>query len=138
MNPAEYTSEKRQRTYRILMQGFAPSQQQDPETRWAWLIAAHIMGQHVFSLYWRNRVAMLRFALQLKDYPEAAGQLLRLALVQLGHALGKLPVGNIGRATFSAFKPMALDESLRRLILEAHAAAVGRRESSFNPPQPHK
>jgi hypothetical protein len=126
MNPATYTKDQRRATYRQLMQGFASSQQQDTETRWAWLVAAHIVGQHDFSLHWRNHVAMLRFGLELNDYPEAAGQLLRLALVPFGHLLGKLPAGNIGRATVSAFKPMTLEQPLRQLILEAQTAAAKR------------
>ncbi|MES2943855.1 MAG: DUF3703 domain-containing protein [Pseudomonadota bacterium] len=124
MNPATFTKDQRQATYSQLMQGFASSQQQDTETRWAWLVAAHVVGQHEFPLHWRNHVAMLRFALELKDYSEAAGQLLRLALVPLGHLMGKLPAGNIGRATVSAFKPMVLEQALRRLILEAQASRV--------------
>ena len=124
MNPAEYTRGQCRRTYKQLMQGFASSQHQNKETRWAWLIAGHVVGQHDFSLHWRSHVAMLRFALELEDYPEAAGQLLRMALVPLGHVLGKLPVGNIGRATVSAFKPMAVDEPIMRLILEAQTKAA--------------
>lgn len=118
------TKDQRQAAYSYLMQGFASSQQEETETRWAWLAAAHIVGQHDFSLHWQSHVAMLRFALELKDGAEAAGQLLRLALVPLGHLLGRLPTGNIGRATVSAFKPMALDQPLRQLILEAQAGTA--------------
>ena len=124
MDPVKHSKNKRLCIYSGLMQGFASSQQRDKETRWAWLIAAHVVGQHAFSLHCRNHVAMLRFALELKDYPEAAGQLFRLILMPFGHALGKLPAGNIGRATVSAFKPMALDEPFRRLILEAQTEAA--------------
>ncbi len=95
MDPVKYSKNQRLCIYRGLMQGFASSQQRDKETRWAWLIAAHVVGQ-----------------------------LFRLILVPFGHALGKLPAGNIGRATVSAFKPMALEEPFRRLILEAQTEAT--------------
>ena len=53
-------------------------------------------------------------------------QLLRLALVPLGHALARLPMGNIGRARVSAFAPMAPRPEITQLIDEALAAtAVG-------------
>ncbi|MFD2377205.1 DUF3703 domain-containing protein [Ottowia pentelensis] len=43
--------------------------------------------------------------MRTRDWPEVAGQLLRLALVPLGHLSGRLPIGNPGRATVSAFEP---------------------------------
>ena len=95
-------------------------------TRWHWLEAAHVLGQTTLSLHWRSHTAMLRYALQLRDPREAAGQLLRLALVPLGHALARLPMGNIGRARVSAFAPMAPRPEITQLIDEALAAtAVG-------------
>ena len=90
------------------MQGFASSHHEDQEARWAWLVAAHIVGQHDYALHWRNQPAMLRFAAASSDYTEVAGQLFRLILVPFGHAMGRLPPGNLGRATVSAFESMTL------------------------------
>ena len=95
-----------------------------PATRWHWLEAAHVLGQTTLSLHWRSHTAMLRYALQLRDLREAAGQLLRLALVPLGHALARLPMGNIGRARVSAFAPMAPRPEITQLIDEALAATA--------------
>jgi hypothetical protein len=114
------TPERTRRICRQLMLGFHQSAGQDLEVRWAWLMAAHIVGQQDFGLHWRSHIAMLRFALQTRDYPEAAGQLMRLSLVPLGHLAGRLPAGNTGRATVSAFMPMAVAPSLRELISQAH------------------
>jgi hypothetical protein len=111
---------ERQQVYETLMQRFMDSIGQTKEQRWAWLMAAHIVGQHDLPLHWHNHRAMLRFALQTRDYAEAAGQLFRLALVPLGHLAGKLPAGNIGRATVNAFKPMPVDPHLNRLIADAN------------------
>ena len=117
------TPELTRRTYRQLMLGFHESTGQDLEARWPWLMAAHIVGQQDFGLHWRSHVAMLRFALQTRDYPEAAGQLMRLSLVPLGHLAGRLPAGNSGRATVSAFSPMPIAPPLRELISLARQKA---------------
>lgn len=110
---------ERQQVYETLMQSFMNSVGQRKERRWAWMTAAHIVGQHDLTLHWRNHSAMLRFSLQTRDYAEATGQLYRLGLVPLGHLAGKLPAGNIGRATVNAFKPMPVCAYLKRLIADA-------------------
>ena len=56
---------------------------------------------------------------------EAFGQLFRLALVPLGHLTGRLPAGNPGRATVSAFRPMPVRADLRALIAQARMAVGG-------------
>jgi hypothetical protein len=113
--------------YRQLMLGFKESAGQDRESRWEWLMAAHIAGQQDFGLHWRSHIAMLRFAWRVRDYREIAGQAFRLGLVPLGHLAGRLPAGNTGRATVNAFMPMPVDPALRQLIMLAteRAAAVG-------------
>lgn len=116
--PADSRPQSRQ-LYEQLMQGFDESKGQDTECRWRWLMAAHIVGQHHFPLHWHNHRAMLSFALATRDYPEIFGQLFRLSLVLVGHLIGKLPAGNIGRATVSAFKRMEPDQEMKRLITEA-------------------
>lgn len=59
---------------------------------------------------------MLAFAVQLRDWPEAAGQLLRLAIAPLGNLTGRLPTGNTGRSTVSAFTAMDIPSDLRAII----------------------
>ncbi|KRC17043.1 hypothetical protein ASE28_05235 [Acidovorax sp. Root219] len=90
-----------------LLARFDASAGEPPATRWPWLEAAHVLGQTRLGLHWRSHTAMLRYALQLRDGSEVLGQLLRLALVSLGHLLQRLPLGNIGRAHVSALSPMA-------------------------------
>ncbi|MFI5445957.1 DUF3703 domain-containing protein [Polaromonas sp. UC242_47] len=116
---------ERQQVYAILMQSFMHGVGQRNERRWAWLMAAHVVGQHDLRLHWRNHSAMLQFSLQTRDYAEATGQLFRLALVPLGHLAGKLPAGNIGRATVNAFKPMPVSVYLKRLIADANVKVAG-------------
>ena len=89
-----------------LLASFARQPDAPPAQRWRWLEAAHVLGQTSLPLHWRSHTAMLRYALALGDAREATGQLLRLALVPLGHLLAQLPLGNIGRSHVSAFRPM--------------------------------
>lgn len=110
------------RLYLALLQGFRQSQGRPAEERWQWLAAAHIVGQYHLTLHWDSHCAMLGYAMELRDPREAAGQLFRLALVPLGHLLGRLPAGNTGRATVSAFSPMPLDERSRQLIEAARGS----------------
>lgn len=138
----------RQRGWRLLARGHAgagapptPAHRQEafaylmgqaPSTRsttaagataeaWRWLEAAHVLGQGALALHWRSHIAMLNYALQLRDTREAAGQLLRLALVPLGHLLGRLPAGNIGRARVAALRPIEPPAGVAALIREALA-----------------
>lgn len=95
------------------------------EQRWTWLMAAHVVGQMDLRLHWDSHVRMLRLAWQTRDWPEVVGQAMRLALVPVGHAAGRLPKGNVGRATVSAFQPMKPPREVRRLVaLAVRAGAV--------------
>ena len=84
-----------------------------------WLEAAHVMGQSGLAMHWRAHAWMLRFSFQLRDWPETAGQFLRLALVPLGHGLGRLPPGNTGRSHVSALRPMEVSTPVADLITAA-------------------
>jgi hypothetical protein len=88
----------------------------DAEACWRLLMAAHVVGQSDFRLHGDSHLRMLRQAVRERDLREVAGQLLRLALVPLGHALRRLPAGNIGRATVSAFRPMVPPPEVAALV----------------------
>ena len=49
----------------------------------------------------------------------AEAQVLRLALVPFGHLSGRLPLGNPGRSTVSAFEPLPVRPELAGLIAQA-------------------
>ena len=112
-------AQHKRRAFEHLLAGFAGQPEAPPAVRWRWLEAAHVLGQASLPLHWRSHCAMLRYALQLRDSHEAAGQMARLALVPLGHLLARLPAGNIGRAHVSAFRPMAPDPAVAALIERA-------------------
>jgi hypothetical protein len=92
--------------------GSAPSL----EERWCWLMAAHVVGQHQAGLHFDSHRRMLGLAHETRDWREVAGQLLRIALLPLGHLLGKIPHGNIGRATVCVTRVMEPPEAVQRLI----------------------
>lgn len=110
--------------YSQLLSDFQRSAGQAAELRWRWLAAAHIVGQSDFRLHCHVHGVMFRYAVRMRDWPEAGGQLFRLALVPLGHLLGKLPAGNIGRATVSAFQPMPLSSDMREIIAKARSVTA--------------
>lgn len=106
-----------------LLARFEASAGEVPVARWQWLEAAHVLGQSRLGLHWRSHTAMLRYALQLRDGREVLGQLLRLALVPLGHLLQRLPIGNIGRAHVPALRPMVPGADISARIHAALRAA---------------
>ncbi len=100
-----------------LMQGAKTAA--SPEQAWLYLEAAHVVGQSYIKPHLVTHTHMLGLSLRTRDWPEAFGQLLRLALVPLGHLSGRLPLGNPGRATVSAFEPLPVRPELADLIARA-------------------
>lgn len=92
-----------------------------PALALAQLERAHVLGQRDFMRHWHVHRLMLRAAWALADGREIRGQLLRLALVPLGHLLRRLPIGNTGRSNVSAFAPMDVPPDLRRLLSDDRA-----------------
>lgn len=95
----------------------------DQVAAWHALERAHILAQPYFVAHLASHWHMLGFALTLKDWREAAGQIFRLALVPLGSLTGRLPTGNIGRARVSAFQPMPLPADLAERLSPRDSAA---------------
>ena len=90
----------------------------DEKNAFAALERAHVLGQLDFVPHLRVHWQMLRVGWSAGDRREVAGQLMRIALVPVGHLIGRLPVGNTGGANVSAFKPMVISPELERLIEE--------------------
>lgn len=84
--------------------------------RWKALEAAHVLGQERFWLHLCSHWYMLALAVREREVREAAGQLFRILLVPLGHLSGRLPLGNPGRATVSAFAPMPVSAELVEIL----------------------
>ena len=92
----------------------------DARAAFAQLERAHVLGQGRFVPQLRSHrrlhLGMLRVAWARKDGREPRGQLLRIALVPIGHLTGRLPQGNTGAANLSAFRAMPIAPDLPRLI----------------------
>lgn len=83
---------------------------------WAALERAHILSQPFLGPHLSNHRTMLCFAIEQRDWREAAGQVIRLALAPLGALTGHIPIGNTGRSNVSAFQSMPIPDELRRAI----------------------
>jgi hypothetical protein len=86
---------------------------------WLYLEAAHVVGQLHSRPHLQIHAQMFNLSLRTRDWSEAVGQLFRLALVPLGHLSGRLPLGNPGRSTVSAFEPLPVRPELAELIARA-------------------
>jgi hypothetical protein len=119
------TPDERRVVYARLVRGFAdsPVGAADRDLQWTWLMAAHVVGQHEAALHFDCHRRMLALARQTRDWREVAGQLLRIALLPLGHLLRRIPAGNIGRATVPVTQVMQPPETVQVLIDWATLAA---------------
>jgi hypothetical protein len=123
--------------YERLVRGFADADAAGDagrlDDRWSWLMAAHVVGQHEPALHFDSHRRMFALARETGDWREAAGQVLRIALLPIGHALGRIPLGNIGRATVPVTQVMEPPEAVQRLIdwavLAVRIPALSRPES---------
>ena len=88
----------------------------DAAAAFATLELAHVLGQRDFGPHLKVHLRMLSIALAVRDWREVRGQVLRIALVPIGHLLARLPRGNTGAANVSAFAPMAIPPDIERLL----------------------
>jgi hypothetical protein len=81
---------------------------------------AHILGQRDTWGHVRSHWLMLRLAVSVRQWREAAGQATRIVAALLFSRIW-VPIGNTGRANVSALAPMTIPEDLR-ILLEAGGA----------------
>jgi hypothetical protein len=86
---------------------------------WLYLEAAHVVGQLHIRPHLQTHAQMFNLSIRTRGWSEAVGQLFRLALVPLGHLSGRLPLGNPGRSTVSAFERLPVRPELAELIARA-------------------
>ena len=73
---------------------------------------AHILGQRHYIPHLRSHYWMYKVAIKLNDLRETTGQIARM-IMSVGSLLGKVPLGNTGRARISPIKPMPIPEDLQ-------------------------
>src|SRR5689334_18798478 len=112
------TPDERRVVYARLVRGFADNSvgEVDRDLQWTWLMAAHVVGQHEAGLHFDSHRRMLALARETRDWGEVLGQVLRIALLPLGHLLRRLPVGNTGRADVPVTRAMRPPETVQVLI----------------------
>lgn len=84
----------------------------DHHFAWHHLERVHIVSQPFLGPHLTSHGAMLGFAIRQRDWGEMLGQLVRIILAPLGALTGRLPIGNTGRSTLSAFAPMPIPADL--------------------------
>jgi hypothetical protein len=80
-----------------------------------------VVGQTRLGSHLQVHGLMLALAWETRAAREVLGQIFRIALVPLGHLLGRLPLGNSGRANISAFQVMQPSPAILQVIVESRA-----------------
>ncbi|MFE7802868.1 DUF3703 domain-containing protein [Nocardia sp. NPDC057440] len=88
----------------------------DLEEMWHALERAHILSQRWAWPHTRAHWHMLRLALRCHDRYEAIGQIVRLSVAGLGSSVGRVPIGNTGRAAVGITTPMPIPDDLGRIL----------------------
>lgn len=87
----------------------------ETETAFLHLERAHILSQRFTRRHVYVHWLMLKLGLSVGDWREVIGQISRMVAACLFSRIW-IPVGNTGRATVSAFRPMAIPEDLRSIL----------------------
>ena len=90
---------------------------------WVALERAHILSQPDAWLHTRVHLAMLAYAVVLRDWPEFRGQITRTVVAGIGSWLGRAPIGNTGRSTVPILQPMPIPPDLGAKLAQARRAA---------------
>ncbi|MEV6432367.1 DUF3703 domain-containing protein [Nocardia sp. NPDC051463] len=93
----------------------------DLDEMWHALERAHILSQRWAWPHTRAHWHMLRLALRCHDRGEAFGQLVRLSVAGLGSSVGRVPIGNTGRAAVGISTPMPVPAELARILDQGDA-----------------
>ena len=109
--------------YRQLLSRYKQYNNAPAGQRWLLLEAMHVLGQTRLLPHVVTHVRMLGLGWQTRNWTEIRGQIVRLLLVPLGHAVGRLPLGNSGRSNISAFQPMPVRQDIADAIGEARRAS---------------
>ncbi len=88
----------------------------DVLSQWQSLERAHILSQIEVRPHLHAHWLMLGLSVRLGGGWENIGQLVRLVLAPLGSLSGRIPWGNTGRSTVSAFTPMPIPADLRDVL----------------------
>lgn len=109
-------SPKQLQAYQYELDAAAQAQAQGkPDSAFAHLERAHIIGQRNVAAHTRAHWHMLKFGIKHRDVREILGQLLRIPAA-ISKTLIWVPRGNTGGANVSALKPMPVPTDLQHLV----------------------
>lgn len=91
----------------------------DPGGAWHHLERAHILAQPFVIAHVGSHIAMLRLALQTRDRTEVCGQLVRIVLAGPASLVGRVPVGNTGRARTPLNATRPVPDDLAAVLAQA-------------------
>lgn len=94
----------------------ARSQRGDSTGAWRALERAHILSQGFAGAHVRVHWAMLRHGFATRDLREIFGQLIRLLAAGPASLIGRVPLGNTGRARVRINQPMPIPEDLALIL----------------------
>ncbi len=113
------TAEIRDRLRTDLAAARAARRAGDHVRAWKLLEDAHVLSQPWAAWHVRVHGSMLVAGVSARDGREVRGQAVRLLVAGPGSLAGRYPVGNIGRATVPATRPMPIRDDLARLLRAA-------------------
>ena len=88
----------------------------DLDEAWRLLERTHILSQPWAWPHVRSHLDMLRLAVHVRDRREVLGQIGRTLVAGPGSAAGRYPLGNTGRASVPATRPMPVPGDLAELL----------------------
>ena len=90
----------------------------NPKAAWRAHELGHILAQPYISLHLPSHAAMLGLAWRSRNPAEVVAQIVRLALVPVGHALGRTPPQNVGTGRFGVMEHGAWPSELDPLTFQ--------------------
>lgn len=94
----------------------AEAKRGDRTAAWAHLERAHVLAQPAPIAHVGSHVAMLAFAVRTSDRREAVGQVIRVLVAGPASLVGRIPLGNTGRADVPLRQHMAVPDDLAALV----------------------
>jgi hypothetical protein len=88
----------------------------DRAASWEHLERAHVLAQPAPLAHVGSHVAMLAYAVRTSDRAEVVGQVVRVLVAGPASLVGRIPVGNTGRADVPLRQHMAVPDDLAPLV----------------------
>lgn len=122
-------------TDQIVVKANSEIQKGNFETAWKHLEDAHIFSQPDARMHIYVHCVMLTLAFKLKNYGEAAGQLLRLILAGPSSVFKKYPLGNNGRSDVGLFESSLLPKRIEIKMQQLEKLEIIRKKSGGELPE---